>query len=145
LHTNKILWVNVPDVIFIDDLYIFPLIYTRDNIYYQATSVILHNITAFYYVVIMMSPYQIFNKHTIVDMFCPKWISHRISHSQVLMWYCSEKSILAKQINNSIHIYIWVLMVIHVYYAHHIYGSTYRKTDVQHDMTILCIKILYTI
>ena len=36
-------------------------------------------------------------------------------------------------------------MVIHVYYAHHIYGSTYRKTDVQHDMTILCIKILYTI
>ena len=38
--------ITVPDVIFIDDLYIFPLIYTRD-IYYQATSVILHNITAF--------------------------------------------------------------------------------------------------
>ena len=32
-------------------------------------------------------------------------------------------------------------MVIHVYYAHHIYGSTQRKTDVRYDTKILCIKI----
>jgi len=35
-----------------------------------------------------MSLYQILDKHTIIDMFCLKWTT---------MWYCCEKSIIAKQ------------------------------------------------
>jgi len=33
-----------------------------------------------------MSCYQILDKHTIIDMFCSIWVSHRISYFRVLLW-----------------------------------------------------------
>jgi hypothetical protein len=63
-----------------------------------------------------MSRYQIIDKHTSVDMFCSKWISHYISHLRLhlwcditlrhltsqaspFMWYYSEASHMKSQIN----------------------------------------------
>ena len=53
---------------FIDDLQIFRLICTCDDIYYQETSVIRA-----YYRWFLIWPWQILDKHTIVDMFYLKW------------------------------------------------------------------------
>ena len=50
-----------------------------------------------------MLPCQILDKHTIIDMISLKCISHHISHLSLHLQYCSEKSILANQINNSIY------------------------------------------
>ena len=49
---------------------------------------------------------QILDKHTIVDMFCLKWACLRTSHLRASssMRDCSEKSILTKQINDSIYL-----------------------------------------
>jgi hypothetical protein len=47
-------------------------------------------------------------KHTIVDMLCSKWASHRICSPWKL--YCCEKLIPPKPINNSIYT-IWVDVV----------------------------------
>jgi len=50
----------------IDDLYMFSLIFT--------------SLSLFSNMMLLTSPYQILDKHTIIDMFCPKWTSHIISH-----------------------------------------------------------------
>jgi len=54
----------------------------------------------------MMSCYQILDKHTIIDMYCPKCTSQSISHLPSIC-YCSEKSIIANNINDSICIAVW--------------------------------------
>ena len=46
----------------------------------------------------MTSRYLIFDKHTLIDIFCLKWTSHRISHFRL------RKSILVKQISDSIYL-----------------------------------------
>ena len=52
--------------------------------------------------------WKILDKHSIIDILCSKWASHHILNlwPWPLMWNCSEKSILAKQIDDSICIYI---------------------------------------
>jgi hypothetical protein len=49
----------------------------------------------------LTSCYQILDTHTIFDMLCSKWTSYHISGFSS-MWYFSEKSMLSKQINDSI-------------------------------------------
>jgi hypothetical protein len=53
----------------------------------------------------MTSSYQILDKHTIVYMVCLKWTSqsNNTFHALPSMRYCSEKSFLAKQINDGPH------------------------------------------
>ena len=49
---------------------------------------------------------QILDKHTIVDMFCPTWISHHISgfvFDAILLW-----EILAEETNDSIYFYLQI-------------------------------------
>ena len=46
----------------------------------------------------MTSRYLIFDKHTLIDIFCSKLTSHRITHFRLC------KSILVKQISDSIYL-----------------------------------------
>jgi len=78
--------------------------FTHDDIYYQATGVIqtyYADFVALYWP--LTSPF-IINKHTFVDLFCSKWTSFCISGS-AFDGYCSEKSILTKQIKDSIYLH----------------------------------------
>ena len=54
----------------------------------------------------MTSLYQIIDKHAVIYMLCSKWTSHCISHLRLhpSMRDYSKKSILAKQINDSIYL-----------------------------------------
>ena len=51
------------------------------------------------------SLYQILDKHTIIYMFCSKWISHLISYLMIRL-RCSEKSVFAKEIHDNIYLSI---------------------------------------
>ena len=66
-----------------------------------------------------MSRYQILDKQTIAHKFYSNWTS---------MWYCSEKFILAKQINDSIYLLVHgacfttfhnMSLIVHVYFKEH--------------------------
>ena len=119
------------NVYFICDLYIFPLIFTNDNICKQATNdnickqatnnnickqatnnnickqatnVIQHILSLISNIMLYWSHWchwQIPDKPTIIDIVCSKWTSHPTLRLQCDI---AEKSILSKQINNSLYI-----------------------------------------
>ena len=78
--------------------------------------------------------WQILDKHTNIDMICSKWTS-QASHS---MWYCSEKSVLEKQINDSIYITNLITCLCCVIGSH---GITLTHVTTS---KILCLSIIFS-
>ena len=89
--------------IFIDDLYILPLIFTCDNICLLSINYRDMNITSlFFNVTSLTSSHQILNKHTIKDIVCSKWTSHLISHLRLWCDIALRNPFSLNKINDNI-------------------------------------------
>ena len=98
----------------------------HNNFYYQVTKVIQTLLLISLYKHIIVDLFIILYWHhldkssinILLLMFCSKWTFHHISQPWALplMQYHSEKSILSKQTNNSIYIYVLIWQIVFVFF-----------------------------